>query len=545
MRSRGRTRRSRPSSRAATARAPAVCHAIEAHHYEVQPQTVEAVLLIAADAISASRPGARGESLDHYVKRLESLEQLAANHPGVEKVYALQAGREIRVLVKPQRDRRRRRGAALARDRARDRGPSRVPGPDPRHGHPREPRDRRRGEQARAAPRPRRRGLAAAARRSAPGPVGPAVPCAGDAPLPRAHVRVPDECARLRADQGAARGARARRGAGREDADVVVFNTCTIREKPDTKLAAYLGARPPRKRADPARVIAVGGCYAEAQRERIFELLSRSSTSRSGRARSRIWASGSARAGRGSRAGASGSTTARSRQSCRCTVSGRSRRGSRSRWAATRSARTASSRPCADARSPPSGRDPRRGHAPRRARACKEVTLLGQNVNSWGRDLLPDVRTEFGELLRAVDAVDGIERIRFTSPHPKDFREPVIAAIAECDAVCEHVHLPLQSGSTRILKAMRRTYSRERYLALVEKLRAAIPGRRARHRHHRRLSGRDRGRLRARRSRSPPRWGTTARSRSSTRRAPAPRRPRCRSRCRTRSRSSGSSGSSR
>src|SRR5437763_13982443 len=79
----------------------AVCHAIEAHHYEVQPQTVEAVLLIAADAISASRPGARGESLEHYVKRLESLEKLAADHPGVEKVYALQAGREIRVLVKP------------------------------------------------------------------------------------------------------------------------------------------------------------------------------------------------------------------------------------------------------------------------------------------------------------------------------------------------------------------------------------------------------------------------------------------------------------
>jgi ribonuclease Y len=80
---------------------PAVCHAIEAHHYEVQPQTVEAVLLIAADAISASRPGARGEGLEHYVKRLEALEELAAGHPGVEKVYALQAGREIRVLVKP------------------------------------------------------------------------------------------------------------------------------------------------------------------------------------------------------------------------------------------------------------------------------------------------------------------------------------------------------------------------------------------------------------------------------------------------------------
>jgi ribonucrease Y len=78
-----------------------VVHAIEAHHYEVQPQTVEAVLLIAADAISASRPGARGESLEHYIKRLESLEELAASKPGVEKVYALQAGREIRVIVTP------------------------------------------------------------------------------------------------------------------------------------------------------------------------------------------------------------------------------------------------------------------------------------------------------------------------------------------------------------------------------------------------------------------------------------------------------------
>src|SRR5947199_6767851 len=104
----------------------------------------------------------------------------------------------------------------------------------------------------------------------------------------------------------------------------------------------------------------------------------------------------------------------------------------------------------------------------------REVPLLGQNVNSWGRDLAPDLRTEFGELLRACDSVEGIERIRFTSPHPKDFRRPVIEAMAECDAVCEHAHLPLQSGSTRVLKAMRRTYSRERYLRLVDELRAAV-----------------------------------------------------------------------
>jgi tRNA-2-methylthio-N6-dimethylallyladenosine synthase len=102
---------------------------------------------------------------------------------------------------------------------------------------------------------------------------------------------------------------------------------------------------------------------------------------------------------------------------------------------------------------------------------AREVTLLGQNVNSYGRD----VGSSFAELLRAVDGIAGIERIRFTSPHPKDFRRDVIAAMAECAAVCEHAHLPLQSGSNRVLKAMRRTYSRERYLRLVAELRASIP----------------------------------------------------------------------
>jgi tRNA-2-methylthio-N6-dimethylallyladenosine synthase len=105
------------------------------------------------------------------------------------------------------------------------------------------------------------------------------------------------------------------------------------------------------------------------------------------------------------------------------------------------------------------------------AEGVREVTLLGQNVNSYGRDL----GSSFAELLRAVDAVAGIERVRFTSPHPKDFRRDVIAAMAECAAVCEHAHLPLQSGSSRILKAMRRTYSRERYLRLVAELRGGIP----------------------------------------------------------------------
>ena len=81
---------------------PSVCHAIEAHHYDVEPQTVEAVLVIAADAVSASRPGGRGESLEHYIKRLEALEKIATSKPGVERCYAMQAGREVRVMVKPE-----------------------------------------------------------------------------------------------------------------------------------------------------------------------------------------------------------------------------------------------------------------------------------------------------------------------------------------------------------------------------------------------------------------------------------------------------------
>ena len=81
---------------------PSVCHAIEAHHYDVEPQTVEAVLVIAADAVSASRPGGRGESLEHYIKRLEALERIATSKPGVERCYAMQAGREVRVMVKPE-----------------------------------------------------------------------------------------------------------------------------------------------------------------------------------------------------------------------------------------------------------------------------------------------------------------------------------------------------------------------------------------------------------------------------------------------------------
>jgi tRNA-2-methylthio-N6-dimethylallyladenosine synthase len=258
------------------------------------------------------------------------------------------------------------------------------------------------------------------------------------------------------------------------EADVVVFNTCTIREKPDTKLAAYLGEAAARKREDPDRVIAVGGCYAEAQRERIFELYPAVDVA---------FGPGSI-AHLGEWLGAGGMGVARGRFGLddRNFAAELPMHRERSFQAWLQVSMGCNSK-CAYCIVPAvRGREVSRrpgeivAEVTRLAgEGVRELTLLGQNVNSWGRDLRPAVDTDFGELLRACDAVDGIERIRFTSPHPKDFRDPVIAAIADCDAVCEHVHLPLQSGSSRILKAMRRTYTRERYLALVEKMRAAVP----------------------------------------------------------------------
>jgi tRNA-2-methylthio-N6-dimethylallyladenosine synthase len=257
-----------------------------------------------------------------------------------------------------------------------------------------------------------------------------------------------------------------------EEADVVVFNTCTVREKPDQKLAAYLAQAAARKREHPGMVIAVGGCYAEAQRERIFDLypfvdvaFGPGSIPHLGEW---IGAGGEAPRGRfGTHEHFAGHLPMHRERRFHAWVQVSMGCNSKCSYCIVPAVR---------------GREQSRrpgdivAEVTRLAAdGVREVTLLGQNVNSWGRDLAPGLRTEFGELLRACDAVEGIERIRFTSPHPKDFREPVIAAMADCDAVCEHVHLPLQSGSTRLLKAMRRTYSRERYLALVERLRAAIP----------------------------------------------------------------------
>src|SRR5215217_102060 len=257
-----------------------------------------------------------------------------------------------------------------------------------------------------------------------------------------------------------------------EDADVLVFNTCTIREKPDTKLAAYLGDAGARKRQNPELVVAVGGCYAEAQREQIFERYPQVDVAFGPGSIPHLgeWIGTGGQAPRG-------------RFGTHDHFAGdlpMHRERAFSAWVQVSMGCNSKCAYCIV----PAVRGREQSRRPGEivaevtrlaAEGVREVTLLGQNVNSWGRDLRPELDTEFGELLRACDAVDGIERIRFTSPHPKDFRDPVIAAIAECDAVCEQVHLPLQSGSSRILKAMRRTYTRERYVALAAKLRDAIP----------------------------------------------------------------------
>jgi tRNA-2-methylthio-N6-dimethylallyladenosine synthase len=257
-------------------------------------------------------------------------------------------------------------------------------------------------------------------------------------------------------------------------ADVIVFNTCTVREKPDQRFAAHLAQAAALKRANPERVIAVGGCYAEAQRERIFELYPHVDVAFGPGSIPHLaeWI------------GVGGEGVARGRFGHESrSFAGRLPRHRDRRFQAWVQISMGCNSVCSYCIVPAvRGREASRPPGELIGEICRladegvrEVTLLGQNVNSWGRDLLPDVKADFGELLRAVDGVPGIDRIRFTSPHPKDFRDPVIAAMAECSAVCEHAHLPLQSGSTRILKVMRRTYGRERYVALAKKLRGAIP----------------------------------------------------------------------
>jgi tRNA-2-methylthio-N6-dimethylallyladenosine synthase len=279
--------------------------------------------------------------------------------------------------------------------------------------------------------------------------------------------------------------------AARGDADLILFNTCSIRESADSRFVAHLGEAKRLKRERPDRVVGVGGCWAQSVKEEVFERfpfvdvafgpgqthkLAEFLTSDSLSAQGYFEFEGFT--------GHLPAKRARDFQgwvqisvgcNCRCSYcivpSTRGREVSRplDELVAEVGAMAAD--------------------------GVREVTLLGQNVNSYGRDLrvprsavaghgdvpadgtarAPTRPRTFAELLRELDAIDGIERIRYTSPHPKDMREDVIRAHAELPSVCEHVHLPLQSGSSRILKAMRRTYDRERYLDRVALIREHVP----------------------------------------------------------------------
>ncbi|HYU59210.1 MAG TPA: tRNA (N6-isopentenyl adenosine(37)-C2)-methylthiotransferase MiaB [Solirubrobacterales bacterium] len=257
----------------------------------------------------------------------------------------------------------------------------------------------------------------------------------------------------------------------RADADLILFNTCSIRESADNRFIAHLGEAKRLKGEDPERVVGVGGCWAQSVKEEVFERFPFVDV-----------AFGPGQIHRLAEFLTSDSLTAQGffefedlsghlplkrerefqawiqiSQGCNCVCAYCIVPSTRGREVS---------------RSPDELIAEIEGLA---ADGVREVTLLGQNVNSYGRDLPRERRIRFAELLALVDAVPGIERIRYTSPHPKDMRDDVIRAHAELPALCEHVHLPLQSGSSRILKAMKRTYDRERYMARVAQIREHLP----------------------------------------------------------------------
>jgi tRNA-2-methylthio-N6-dimethylallyladenosine synthase len=259
--------------------------------------------------------------------------------------------------------------------------------------------------------------------------------------------------------------------AERDEADLILFNTCSIRENADNRFISHLGEAKRLKFENPDLVVGVGGCWAQSVKEEVFrrfpfvdvafgpgqihrlaEFLNSDSLSAQGYFEFEEF---------------SGDLPARRArdfqgwlqisQGCNCVCS--------YCIVPTTRGREQSRRPS----------DLVAEAARLAADGVREVTLLGQNVNSYGRDLPLDERIRFSDLLRLVDSVDGIDRIRYTSPHPKDMREDVLEAHATLPALCEHIHLPLQSGSTPILKAMRRTYTRERYTDRVAQIREMVP----------------------------------------------------------------------
>jgi tRNA-2-methylthio-N6-dimethylallyladenosine synthase len=256
----------------------------------------------------------------------------------------------------------------------------------------------------------------------------------------------------------------------RADADLILFNTCSIREKADERFVSHLHDAKALKRRDPERIIGVGGCWAQSLKDEVFrqfpfvdvafgpgqvhklaEFLTSDSLTAQGYFEFEGF-TGHLPAKRTREFQAWIQISAGCNMNCSyCIVpSTRGREVSRPLEELVDEVE----RLAAD--------------------GVREVTLLGQNVNSYGTRLRPQPR-RFSELLAAVDAIDGIDRIRYTSPHPAHMGEDVVRAHAELASVCQHIHLPLQAGSSRILKAMRRTYDRGRYMDRVALIREHVP----------------------------------------------------------------------
>jgi tRNA-2-methylthio-N6-dimethylallyladenosine synthase len=258
-------------------------------------------------------------------------------------------------------------------------------------------------------------------------------------------------------------------------ADVVVLNTCCIREHADDKLYGHLGRLKAEKARRPDLQIAVGGCLAQKDRELIQARAPHVDVVFG----THNLAHAPALLERARRAGPV-LEIVEEHEAYPSALPVR-REQDHAAWVTIQIGCDNSCTFCIvpAVRGPEVSR--RLGDVVREVEqlagdGVSEVTLLGQNVNSYGRDLgAGQYRPQFADLLRAVDAVDGIRRIRFTSPHPKDLRPETVAAMAECAAVCEHLHLPVQSGSDRVLARMHRGYTAARYLNRLDAARAAIP----------------------------------------------------------------------
>jgi tRNA-2-methylthio-N6-dimethylallyladenosine synthase len=256
-------------------------------------------------------------------------------------------------------------------------------------------------------------------------------------------------------------------------ADVVVFNTCAVRENADNRLYGNLGHLRPVKAAHPGMQIAVGGCLAQKDRAEIV--------------RRAPWVDvvfGTHNLGSLpvllERARHNQAAQVEIKESLEVFPSSLPARRD-SAYAAWVSVSVGCNNTCTFCIVPSlrgTEVDRRPGEvlaevAALAAEGVVEVTLLGQNVNSYGVQF--GDRTAFGKLLRACGGIDGLERLRFTSPHPRDFTSDVIAAMAQTPVVCPQLHMPLQSGSDRVLRAMRRSYRSARYLSILHEVRSAIP----------------------------------------------------------------------